>query len=246
MVMSVKIKSNIQLSRLIELCDYNPDDGLYYSKKGLEYVNAIKSFLDGKNFNDIPFTVEDIVKQPVLGDFKFKGVEDFKYICKLKARPMIINKQLSIKENEKILVVKNSFADEEAKNIFMNSLGVDYILTCPIDGNEHIIKIGNSRTTFNARLGSYNCGVITNARTASTTNLKILQSFVATRLEFNLYLLDCSDTTTFTWHGVESVPFASPKSLAYEDILVKEFIKQYDTKPLANVQANATTVTKNS
>ena len=91
--------------------------------------------------------------------------------------------------------------------------------------------------------GSYNCGVVNNWRTASTTNIKILQSFVTTRQIFNLYLYDCSsDVMSFKWHGVESVPFASPKPLAYEDILVKQFIDQFGIKPLANVQANATEV----
>ena len=155
---------------------------------------------------------------------------------------MVINKQFFLKENEKIVVVNNSFADAEAREIFKNSLGVVYIFTCPIEDKEYIIKIGSSRTTFEKRLGSYNCGVVTNKRTASTTNMKILQSFVATRKIFNLYLLNFGDATTFIWHGVKSVPFASSRTLAYEDILVKEFINQFGIKPLANVQASATTV----
>jgi len=242
--MAVIIKNEGLLNMLLELCDYNPNDGLYYSKKGNDYIEALQSILKSKNTNDNPFTIDEIINQPLLKDFTFKGVEEFKYICKLRAIPMIIDKNNFTKENEKIIVVENSFADDEAKDIFENSLGIDYIITCPINGNEHVIKIGNSRNTFKDRLGSYNCGVITNIRTASTTNIKILQSFVATRQDFNLYLMDCSDTTTFKWHGVESVPFASPKGLAYEDILVKKFIEQFGTKPLANVQANAKSIKK--
>ena len=36
--------------------------------------------------------------------------------------------------------------------------------------------------------------------------------------------MDCSDVTTYTWHGIKSAPFASTKGLAYEDILLKGFI----------------------
>lgn len=242
--MAIKIKDETQLNMLLELCDYNTVDGLYYSKTGNDYISALKNIFKSENTNDNPFTIDEIQKQPLLEDFNFKGVEEFRYICKLKATPMIVNKNNFTKINEKIVVVENSFVDNEAKDIFNNSLGIDYMITCPIDSKEHIIKIGNSRNTFKDRLGSYNCGVITNIRTASTTNIKILQSFVATRKEFNLYLLDCSDTTTFKWHGVESVPFASQKGLAYEDILVKKFIEQFGTKPLANVQANAKIIKK--
>lgn len=242
--MAIKIKDQKKLNLLLELCDYNSEDGLYYSKEGNDYIDALKNLFQSKNTNDNPFTVEEVIEQPSLDEFNFKGVEEFRFICKLKATPMIVNTTDHTKINEKIIVVDNSFESEEAEEIFNKSLGVDYIITCPIGDKEHIIKIGNSRNTFKDRLGSYNCGVITNIRTASTTNLKILQSFVATRKEFNLYLLDCSDVTTFKWHGVDSVPFASPKGLAYEDILIKKFIEQFGTKPLANVQANAKVVNK--
>ncbi len=242
--MAVKIKSKEQLDLLLNLCNFNPKDGLYYSKEGYEYIDSLKPIFKSKNTNDNPFTIDEIISQPLLSDFKFKGVEEFRFVCKLKANPMIINPINYTKFNEKIVVVNNSFESEEVKEIFYNSLGVDYLITCPINNKEHIIKIGNSRNTFKDRLNSYNCGVITNIRTASTTNLKILQSFVATRKEFNLYLLDCSDVTTFKWHGVDSVPFASPKGLAYEDILIKKFIEQFKVKPLANVQANAKVVKK--
>lgn len=237
-----KVKTRELLNKLLTLSVYNPEDGLYHSKSGTEYVESIKSFLSGKNANDNPFLIEDILRQPTLNEFTFDGINDFEFICQLKASPMLINKDTGKKQNEKIKIVENSFASEEAKNVYEQALGVVYIITCPIDGKEHIIKIGNSRNTFKDRLGSYNCGVITNVRTASTTNIKLLQSFVATRKVFNVYIYDCSDVTTFKWHGVESVPFASPKGLAYEDILIKKFIEQFGIKPLANVQASATVV----
>lgn len=143
--------------------------------------------------------------------------------------------------NEKIFPIE--FASPEAERTFNQSLGVSYLLTCVIDGKEYIIKIGSSRTTFKQRLGSYNCGVVNNWRTASTTNIKILQSMVTNRINLNLYLFDCSqDLYVIDWHGVRSVPFATPKALAVEDIMIKQFIKQFGHKPLANVQASATEV----
>lgn len=231
-------KDNIDIELLKELCDFNGE--VYISKKGDDYILSLGKIFPLDNINDNPFTEEDIRKQPELKDFKFSGVEDYKYICKLKARPMTITKD-GKRINEKIL--PKEFADSEAERIFKRALGVSYLLTCVVDGKEHIIKIGSSRTTFSKRLGSYNCGVVNNWRTASTTNIKILQSMVTTRLEYNLYLYDCSeDLVIIDWRGVRSVPFASPKALAVEDIMVKKFIEQFGSKPLANVQANATEV----
>ena len=89
----------------------------------------------------------------------------------------------------------------------------------------YIIKIGQTRKTFQERLTSYNCGNVYNWRTASTTNIKIKQSMVATRAIFNLYLYDCSDEPyVLEWHGIRSAEFAAPKSLAVEDIMIKKFI----------------------
>lgn len=231
-------KNNIDIEILKQLCDFNGE--VYMSKVGDDYILSLGKVFPLDNINDNPFTIEDIKKQPLLSEFHFDGVNDYKYICKLKVRPMTITKD-GVRTNEKI--IPYDFVDDEAKKIFKKSLGVSYLLTCMVDGKEHIIKIGSSRTTFSKRLGSYNCGVVNNWRTASTTNIKILQSMVTTRLDYNLYLYDCSkDLYIIDWCGVRSVPFASPKALAVEDIMVKKFIEQFGTKPLANVQANATEV----
>ncbi|WP_334087952.1 hypothetical protein, partial [Helicobacter typhlonius] len=54
---------------------------------------------------------------------------------------------------------------------------------------------------------------------------------------------DCSDEVMIIeWRGEKSVPFASPKSLAVEDIMIKKFMSQFGTKPLANIQSDATQV----
>lgn len=231
-------KDSINLEKMKTLCEF---DGIeFISKSGNDYIESLGNIYPLHNNNDKPFTIGDIKHQPLLTDFKFSGVNDYKYICKLRVRPLKITTE-GKRTNEKILPV--DFASEEAKNIFKKSLGVSYIFTCVIEGKEHIIKIGSSRTTFSSRLGSYNCGVVNNWRTASTTNIKILQSMVTTRMDINLYLYDCSQNFyVIDWRGVNSVKFASPKALAVEDIMIKKFIEEFGHKPLANVQANATEV----
>ncbi|MBR2725792.1 hypothetical protein IKE87_00775 [Candidatus Saccharibacteria bacterium] len=228
----------VDIEILKTLCDFNGHE--YESKKGHDYLDALRKVFSLDNTNDNPFTIEDILLQPELCEFSFSGLEEYKYICKLKVQPMIItssNKRI----NERIF--PEDFDSEDAKKVFYQSLGVSYLLTCPYQGKEYIIKIGSSRTTFEKRLGSYNCGVVNNWRTASTTNIKILQSMVTNRATLNLYLVDCShDPYILKWHGVESVPFASPKALAIEDIMIKQFISQFGKKPLANIQASATEV----
>lgn len=210
------MKSSIlDIETLKTLCNY--DGEKYIQKSGTDYINALGQVFPLSNNNDRPFTIDDVKKQPILSDFKFPGVSDYKYICKLSVKPLTITK-------EKGRVNEN-------------------LLTCVIDGKEHIIKIGSSRTTFSKRLGSYNCGTVSYWRTASTTNIKILQSMVTTRKDLNLYIYDCSeDYYVIVWHDVESVKFASPKALAVEDIMIKQFIEQFGFKPLANIQANATEV----
>ena len=228
----------VDVEILKTLCDFDGHE--YISKKGDAYLNALSKVFPLDNINDNPFTIKDILQQPELSDFSFPGLLDYKFICKLKVRPMTISLN-NRRKNEKIF--PEDFASEEAKMIFNQSLGVSYLLTCPYQGKEYIIKIGSSRTTFKKRLGSYNCGYVNNWRTASTTNIKILQSMVTNRITLNLYLFDCSqDLYVIDWHGIRSVPFASPKALAVEDIMIKQFIEQFGKKPLANVQASATEV----
>lgn len=236
-----KIKGTLNFEQLSQLTEF--DGEKYVSKVGQEYIDGLATVFNLVNRNDQPFTIEDIIRQPLLKDFSFSGVDEFVYIGTLKARPLTltIKGDTLSRSNEKIEVMK--FASKEAKEIFNKSMGIAYLLTCVINENEHIIKVGQSRTTFKKRLGSYNCGVVNNWRTASTTNIKMLQSMVTTRAVFNLYIVDCShEVLTYTWHGVESVPFASSKALAIEDIMIKKFTEQFGIKPLANIQAGATEV----
>ena len=220
----------------------------WYKQPKLIHTNTFEGIdiepCDGykvKYMNDKPFIVREVMRQPTIQDFGFKGLDEFEFICNLKAEPMYLNVFGVRIKNEKIM--PSNFASKKAENIFKNALGVAYMLTCVIDGKEHIIKFGQTRTPFKKRLGSYNCGVVNNWRTASTTNIKILQSFLTTRLTYNLYIRDCSDDIVeFEWAGEKSVPFASPISLAIEDICMKKFVQKYGRPPLANVQASATEI----
>lgn len=234
----MKQKNSMEIDMFKTLCEF--DGSNYISKIGDEYVEALSKTFNLNNINDTPFTIEEIKRQPLLQDFKFPGKNEYKYICKLYVKPLSIS-QDGKRTNEKIFT--KDFAGEEEKKIFNKSLGVSYIMTCVLDGNEHLIKIGSSRTSFKKRLGSYNCGVLNNWRTASTTNIRMLQSFVTIRSEINLYIYDCSEELyILDWQGVRSVPFASPKALAVEDIMIKSYIEQFKIKPLANIQANATEI----
>lgn len=235
------VKGTLSYEQLMKLTVL--EGNKYVSKVGNDYIDGLSSVFNLVNRNDKPFTIDDIKRQPQLKDFTFSGVSEFVYIADLKAKPLeltISGRSLN-RSNEKIEVV--SFASRDAKDIFNKSMGVSYLLTAVIDNKEHIIKIGQSRTSFKSRLGSYNCGTVNNWRTASTTNIKMLQSMLATRALFKLYINDCShEVVTYTWHGIESVPFASSKALAIEDIMLKKFTEQFGFKPLANIQSNATEI----
>lgn len=236
-----KVKGTLTYDELTRITDF--DGQKFVSKVGDEYIEGLSSIFNLRNRNDKPFTLEDIKRQPLLSDFNFSGVSEFIFIADLKVKPLVltINDDNLVRSNEKIEVIQ--FASKEAKRIYTTSMGLAYILTAVVDDKEHIIKIGQSRTSFRSRLGSYNCGTVNNWRTASTTNIKMLQSMLTTRALFKLYINDCSEEViTYTWHGVESVPFASSKALAIEDIMLKKFNEQFGTKPLANIQANATEI----
>lgn len=231
-------KETLTLEELLTLCDF--DGKLYIQKKGADYLDALSRVFSLNNRNDIPFTLDDIKSQPTYESFSFAGKQDFQKICTLTITPLTYDPTTQKRKNESIKAI--NFVSKEAEQIFRASLGVAYLMTCTIDGIEYIIKIGQTRNTFKDRLGSYNCGCVTNWRTASTTNIKLKQSMVTTRIDVNLYLYDCQKTEVFEYHGIKSVPFASAFSLAVEDIMIKEFIKQFGQKPLINIQASATTV----
>lgn len=243
----MKNKSPSEIAKLLNMCTFLEKENIYVSKHGEDFQSALFKNFEIKNRNDLPFTISDIKEQPTWESFKFVGKNDFKFICELKAQPLKItlqNDEYKIK-NEKI--IPTNFSNENAREIFSNFLGLTYIITC-VDNEdkniEYFIKIGSSRTTFKARLSSYNCGCLGNWRTASTTNIKILQSMVSTNCTFKLYLLEGEKPTIYNWHGIESVPFATSISLAREDIMIKKILEEFGKLPLGNIQANATQVKK--
>ncbi|QBF34575.1 hypothetical protein EG856_01385 [Mycoplasmopsis phocirhinis] len=214
----------------------------YESKEGWEYNNKLFEIFGGQNLNDRPFTIEEIKQQPRLIDFKFAGKNDFIYICDLIAYKMNVktNYDCSKIHNKHERIIPVSFTNENAKKIFEQNLGIAYLLTAIVENNEYIIKIGQSKTTFKDRLNSYNCGNVNNWRTASTTNIKILQSMLSTQRIFKLYICPCEGPKIYTFHGIKSSPLATPMSLAIEEIMLNQFVKQFKQKPLANIQIKPT------
>lgn len=188
-----KSKNSLNLDQLKSLCNYDEASGNYIAKSGQKYIEALSKIVNIVNKNDLPIGVEDIIKQPLIDDFKFKGKDDFIYTCDLTIKPLAVID--GIRQNEKIMPCK--FSDDNAVILFNSALGIAYMFTAVVNGKEYIVKIGQSRTSFKQRLASYNCGVVNNWRTASTTNIKVLQSMQTTRVPFKLYLCDCSNDHTF-------------------------------------------------
>ena len=240
-------------SDLISLCDFDATSNTYTSKQGQDYADALKALFypdDDGNENDKPFLDSDILEQPTLDEFRkrFKALDEFKFVCKLKANPMKLDSSGELiktgRKKSKEEIVAIAFANNDVKKVFETSIGVAYIITCLIDGKNYIIKIGQTGGTFDDRLGSYNCGYVKNWRTASTTNIKIVQSFVATRREFNLYLRDCGDLAKpIKWaRRSTNTAIASPLPEAIENICLQVFSKKFDgKKPLANIQTKKQT-----
>jgi len=224
----------------------------YTRKEDEEFVEALKKIFPWTNQNDIPFTKTDIRnKTKKLKDFTFVGKKQFHYVCDLSAKAINLKPDTKNWDNERIFAQWGK--DNKHKVKFKKYIGVAYLITCVLDPilkpsypasepDEYIIKFGSTRTPFGKRLASYNCGTINNSRTASTTNFKLLQSFVACNTPFKLYLCFCGAPKKIRWLGKFSIPFSSAKPLAVEDIMIKEYIKEFRSKPLANIQTNATEV----
>lgn len=207
----------------------------YYSKSGQAYVDGLSNIFSLENKNDKPFLEEDILAQPKKEDFLFEGMKEFEKVCSLEIEPMKLGKDWLRKNNERILA--KNFSSKDWENKYKTARGLTYLIVAVVKDDRYIIKFGQTRKTLKDRIASYNCGNVNNWRTASTTNIKILQSFVTTRLIYELYAIDCSqDCQQIEWHGVFSSSYASPKSLAYEEICNRKFIEQFGKPTLANVQ----------
>ena len=106
-------KNSVDINLLKQLCDF--DGEIYTSKVGEDYISSLSNVFHLDNTNDKPFTIEDVLNQPLINDFNFDGVKDFEYICKLKARPMTITLD-GKRKNEKIIPF--DFVNDDAKKIF--------------------------------------------------------------------------------------------------------------------------------
>ena len=238
MARQTKIKQD-RLEQIKDMLVQNTD-GSYIQKSGTDYIikfqEYVKNKFSKKSKNLQLFTVDKILE---LGHKKnnvsFAGINDFKYVCSVTTQKLKISADL-IRENEKI-IIKEDTITQDGQKIIYESKGVVYLITCMINNDEYIIKFGQTRKTFKERLDSYNCGVILNLGTASTTNIHILQSLLANEFEYKIYICDCSDVIEqFKWHGIKSREFASSKSLAFENIILKEFKKEFGSLPVANTQ----------
>lgn len=214
-------------------------DGSYIQKTGKDFIDSFKKYIadkltEKKSNNLNLYTVEQVESSPLIDELNFSGIKDFKLLGELSYQKLIINADNTY-TNQK-LYIEN--LDETNKNIYEKSKGILYMIVGVIDNKKHIIKFGQTRKTLEERIGSYNCGTIKNIGTASTTNVFILQSIIASDIKYEVYYVDCSDfIERFKWYDQISKSFASSKSLAFENIILQQYIKQFNEKPLGNTQA---------
>ena len=66
-----------------------------------------------------------------------------------------------------------------------------------------------------------------------------MQSIISSDIKYEIYYVDCSDfVERFKWYDQLSKSFASSKSLAFENIILQQYINQFWSTPLGNTQAN--------
>lgn len=123
-----------------------------------------------KNKNEVLVTPEQIDAITFkLEDFEYK--DNFRFLCRLHPN----------KQKERFDII--DAIDEKDFNV--RRPGLLYIFA--VDGK--ILKIGASITGFKGRVGSYNCGTLSNRLrgTASTTNFFVLQSLLTYAKDIDVY-----------------------------------------------------------
>ena len=146
---------------------------------------------------------------------KFKYKKYFKLVCKL----------IPDVENE-VLIVKA--VDDE----LINKEGIVYVFV--IDGK--IFKVGESINSIKDRVQSYNCGKLEYRLkgTCSTTNFYVLQSILAIGEEVKVYgYFPVQPEYTIFGNKYKSSKSASKVA---ENLIIKDFIKEYDKKPIGCTQ----------
>ncbi len=212
-----------------------------------DYRQLLRSENPNTIINENAFSKKDIVAQPELKDFNFKGLKDFIPAGKLSLNPLeiLINKdeKQNVVIQEKVSL--NDYASEEAKTKWNTYLGACYILTAVVDGKEHFIKVGQTRKTMSERAGSYSTGSLKYIGKNSTTNLRILQSMVNADpdVEFRMHIWYNPDRHSgrISLYDEISSPLADGTQLAMEEITIKKFVQQFGFKPLGNVQMDPQT-----
>ena len=84
------------------------DDGSYIQKTGDDFINASKEYItsklsEKKSSNLNLYTKEQVKSCPLLGDFKFSGIKDFKLLGKLSYEKLNIAADKTYK-NQKLYV----------------------------------------------------------------------------------------------------------------------------------------------
>lgn len=167
-----------------------------------------------KNKNIVPIRSLDELKDEVLFcDYDYKNY--FEHIANL--IPNIPQERLDL---------------EVLKTDRCNEKGLVYIFV--IAGK--IFKIGQSITNIKERLNSYNCGKIEYriSGTNSTTNYFVLQSLLKINERVEVYAF-FPDKPTYTLFG-ETFHDSYPPAKKAENILINDFIKKHNRKPIGCTQ----------
>lgn len=159
-------------------------------------------------------SIDELKDEVNFEDFEYK--EYFSHLCNL-----IPNDE---KERLEIEVI-----DKES----MKKKGAVYIFV--IEGK--IFKIGQTIDTLKKRIGSYNCGKLEYRAkgTCSTTNFFVLQSLLRINKKVEVYTY-YPDAPRYNLFGKEYHD-TWPVSKKAENIIIKDFLKNHDKKPIGCTQS---------
>ena len=167
-----------------------------------------------KNKNIIPIKSSDELNNEInFDDFEYK--QHFEHICNL-----IPNKEL-----EKVTI---EVIDEQK----CNDEGFVYVFVI----QNKIFKIGQSITNIKKRVQSYNCGKVEYriSGTNSTTNYFVLQSFLNLNEVIKVFAY-FPPKPTYTIFG-QTFTDSYPPSKKAENIILNNFIKNHNKKPIGCTQ----------
>lgn len=129
--------------------------------------------------------------------------------------------------------------DRENERIVFNSLEADsekienivYIFTI----NGDIFKIGHTIKSLKLRIQSYNCGKKEYRKrgTCSTTNYKILQSFLNYNQPIEVYIYECPK---IKYLNIDNKEIYVTTAKQEEHICIEQAKKDYGSKPMGCIQ----------